>query len=65
MFKRHKQTIANALSNPDSNAYAERMNGSIQELKFVARGFRNIHNFRIVILFHHGKLNLFPTLNFL
>jgi hypothetical protein len=65
MFKRHKQAIANALSNPDSNAYAERMNGSIQELKVVARGFRNIHNFRIAILFHHGKLNLFPTLNFL
>jgi len=65
MFKRHKHAIANSLSHPDSNAYAERMNGSIQELKVVARGFRNIQNFRIAILFHHGKLNLYPTLNFL
>ena len=65
IFERHRIAIANSLCHTQSNAYAERMNGSIQELKCIAKGFRNRDNFRIAILFHHGKLDLFPTLKFL
>lgn len=60
MFERHKKAVINSLCHGDSNAYAERMNGSIQELKTIAKGFRNVANFRTAILFHYGKLSLFP-----
>jgi transposase len=43
-----------------TNAYAESINSSIQELKTVARGFRKFENFRIAILFFLGKLDLNP-----
>jgi len=36
------------------------LNGSIQELKTIGRGYRKTENFRIAILFFHGKLKLFP-----
>ena len=65
MFQRHEIAIANSLCHAQSNAYAERMNGSIQELKTIAKGFRNVNNYRTAILFHYGQLNLFPTLKFL
>jgi transposase len=32
----------------------------IQEIKTVARGFRNFENYRIAILFFCGKLDLYP-----
>lgn len=63
MFERHRVAIANSLCHSHSNAFAERMNGSIQEIKTIAKGFRNVENFRIAILFHCGKLNLNPTQN--
>lgn len=65
MFERHRVAIASALCHAESNAYAERTNGTIQELKTIAKGFRNVENFRIAILFHCGKLDLIPTRNFL
>lgn len=65
MFERHRVAIANALCHPESNAFAERTNGTIQELKTIAKGFRNVENFRIAILFHCGKLDLIPSRNFL
>jgi transposase len=43
-----------------TNAYAESINASIQEVKTVARGFRRFENFRIAILFFLGKLELNP-----
>ena len=64
MFERHSTAIANSLCHPHSNAFAERMNGSIQELKTIAKGFKKVENFRTAILFHYGKLDLFPPLNF-
>ena len=64
MFLRHRIAIANALCHHQSNAYAERMNESIQELKTIAKGFRTTENFRIAILFHYGKLNLYHPLKF-
>ena len=43
-----------------TNAYAESINASIQELKTVARGFRQFESFRIAILFFLGRLELNP-----
>ncbi|WP_456408498.1 transposase, partial [Caldithrix abyssi] len=42
------------------NSVAEWLNGKIQEIKTVGRGFRKFENFRIAILFFLGKLDLFP-----
>ncbi len=39
---------------------AERLNGKIQEVKVVSRGYRKFKNFRSAILFFHGGLNLYP-----
>jgi len=45
-----------------TNGYAERVNLKIQEIKRVARGYRNPHNFILMIYFHLGKLQLnLPT----
>ena len=43
-----------------TNGYAEAVNGLIQEIKTIARGFRKFENFRIAILFFLGKLDLNP-----
>lgn len=43
-----------------TNAYAESVNASIQEVKTVARGFRQFESFRVAILFFLGKLELNP-----
>jgi transposase len=53
MFDRHEKGIINAIINGANNARAERLNGSVQELKTVGRGYRNTENFRIAILFFH------------
>ena len=60
MFDRHQNGIVNAIQTGATNARAERINGSIQELKTIGRGYRNTQNFRTAILFFHGNLNLFP-----
>jgi transposase len=44
-FDRHKKGIINAITTGASNARAERLNGSIQELKTIGRGYRNTENF--------------------
>lgn len=43
-----------------TNAVTEGLNSIIQSIKANARGFRNFQNYRIAILFHCGKLNLYP-----
>ena len=43
-----------------TNAASEGLNSKIQFIKASARGFRNFNNYRISILFHCGKLNLYP-----
>lgn len=45
---------------PISNGPSEGFNSAIQAIKSLARGFRNHDNFRTVVLFHHGKLDLAP-----
>ncbi|MDP2414821.1 ISL3 family transposase [Daejeonella sp.] len=60
MFTKHLKGILNALGLQKSNAMAERLNGKIQELKTVGRGYRTFINFKSAILFFNGKLDLLP-----
>jgi transposase len=60
MFKKHFWGVINALITTFNNAMAERLNGKIQEIKTVGRGYRTFTNFRSAILFFHGGLNLYP-----
>jgi transposase len=60
MFSNHIVGVCNALVETLSNAMAERLNGKIQELKTVAKGYRTFLNFRSAILFFNGGLNLYP-----
>ena len=60
MFDRHERGIINAMTTGVNNSRAERLNGSIQELKTIGRGYRNTENFRIAILFFHGDLDMDP-----
>ncbi len=43
-----------------SNGIAENLNGQIQRIKTVARGFNSFFNFRNAILFYLGKLDMLP-----
>lgn len=60
MFDRHFQGILNAILTGSNNARAERINGAIEEIKRIGRGYRNKQNFRIAILFFQGDLDGFP-----
>jgi len=54
------QGLLNAVKWKLTNAYAESLNASIQEIKTVARGFRKFESFRIAVLFFLGKLDISP-----
>lgn len=60
MFKEHYIGIQNYIENNITNAIAESLNSKIQTLKAKARGFFSAQTSRIAILFHFGKLNLYP-----
>ncbi len=60
MMIKHIDGVVNALISNLNNAMAERLNGKIQELKLIGRGYRRFENFRSAILFFHGGLNLYP-----
>lgn len=60
MFDRHRIGIINYVEHKITNSLAENLNGKIQLLKFISRGFKSYKNFRIAILFHYGKLDLLP-----
>jgi transposase len=60
MFKKHLSGVINALITKYNNAMAERLNGKIQELKSIGKGYRTFKNFRSAILFFNGGLNLYP-----
>tara|TARA_R110000850_G_scaffold169964_1_gene295252 strand:- start:565 stop:816 length:252 start_codon:yes stop_codon:yes gene_type:complete len=60
MFNNHIKGVVNALLMNLNNAMAERLNGKIQELKTIGKGYRTFTNFRSAILFFHGGLNLYP-----
>jgi transposase len=59
MFNNHLSGVVNALLINLTNEMAERLNGKIQELKTVGRGYRTFANFRSAILFFNGGLNLY------
>lgn len=56
--ERHEKGIINAFVTGRNNGRAERLNGSIQELKTIGRGYKDVNRFRIAILFFHGGLVL-------
>jgi transposase len=59
---RHWYGIRTYFKQVVTNAYAERVNLTIQEIKRKAKGFRNPNNYKIVIYFHLGGLDLsIPT----
>jgi transposase len=60
MFLNHIEGVCNALVEKASNSMAERLNGKIQLIKTVGRGYRKFQNFRSAILFFNGGLNLYP-----
>lgn len=59
-LKRHIIGLLAYLKHRITNAVTEGLNSLIQSIKANARGFRNFQNYRIAILFHCGKLNLYP-----
>ena len=60
MLYHHWYGIKGYFNRLATNAYAERINLKIQEIKRLAKGYRNIHNFMIMIYFHLGGLNSNP-----
>lgn len=58
---RHLEGIINAAVTGFSNSIAECLNGQIQIVKSIGRGFRNIHGYRNAILFFNGGLKLFHS----
>lgn len=59
-LKRHLAGLLTYLRHRITNAVTEGLNSKIQMLKSNARGFRNFEHYRISILFHCGKLALYP-----
>lgn len=59
-LNRHLKGILNYCKHRITNAVTEGLNSKIQILKANARGFRNFDHYRISILFHCGKLDLYP-----
>lgn len=59
MFKRHIKGIVRAWITKANNGKAERMNGSIQEIKNIGRGYATAKRFRTAILFFYGKLDMY------
>ena len=56
MINKHWYGIETYFEKLTTNAFAERVNLKIQEIKRTAKGFRNIENFKCMIYFHLGKL---------
>lgn len=59
-LKRHLPGLLAYTKHRITNALAEANNATIQLTKANARGYRNFQQYRIAILFHCGKLDLYP-----
>lgn len=59
MLHNHWYGVVSYFKRLVTNAYAERINLKIQEIKRVAKGYRNPMNYMTMIYFHLGGLNLF------
>jgi transposase len=57
-LQKHWQGIITYFDGRVSNAFAEQVNLKIQEIKRVAKGYRNLDNFYTMIYFHLGGLQL-------
>lgn len=57
---RHLGGIVNAAVTTLSNGIAENINGKIQIVKSIARGFKTIKGYRNALLFFNGNLDLLP-----
>lgn len=57
MLHNHWYGIKTYFKKVADNAYAERVNLKIQEIKRIAKGYRNIQNFILMIYFHLGGLD--------
>jgi len=60
MVKRHLEGILTAVVAGVTNAASESINGTIQQLKRRANGYRNRERFRMAIYFHLGGLDMYP-----
>ena len=60
LLKKHLSNILTYLAQPITNALSESLNSKIQWVKYTARGFRNLNNFKTAIYFHCGGLDLLP-----
>lgn len=60
MMKSRLDNILTYLRFPITNSVAEGINSKIQWIKQTARGFRNRESFKTAILFHCGKLQMYP-----
>ena len=60
MLRDHLNGLLAYIEHRVTNSYAEAENSKIQILKASARGYHKFENFRIAILFHFGKLDLYP-----
>lgn len=58
MLQNHWYGIETFFSLRATNAIAEASNLKIQETKRIVRSFRNKNNFKLMIYFHLGKLDL-------
>jgi transposase len=59
MLRNHIEGLLSYSKHKISNGIAENINGRIQRIKTVGRGFRAFKNYRTVIMFHLGNLDLF------
>lgn len=58
MLHEHWYGVSTYFKRLATNAFAERINLKIQEIKRIAKGYRNLNNFKTMIYFHLGKLDL-------
>lgn len=57
---KHLRGVVNAAVTTLSNGIAENINGKIQIVKSIARGFKSVEGYRNALLFFNGNLDLLP-----
>ena len=60
MLNRHLEGLLSWIKHHVTNGLVEGFNSKIQQIKSIARGFRDFNNYRISILFHLGGLDILP-----
>lgn len=60
MLKSRITNVLTYFSHRITNAMSESLNAKIQWVKYTARGFRNMDNFKTAIYFHCGGLDMLP-----